>query len=349
MTSDSHESGEQSLSQSLSEIEGLVGSPETWGLGENDSDNPCSISSLTSLERRINESHIFSKNEQVDDLNVLGLRCLSVSYYVALAYDSQRPGKTSLLDKKKMAMVYYDAFLERCLAYEAFEPRIKKMAEACAEEGAVDEDGIQTRHVEVAQTTREEKIEMFKVEQQLKRDMEALEKRMSDVNTDDEKEEMMRPQVLMKLNHHGLQAIRSLRMVRQEVAMLEAAESMPASDREAHDKRMADSQKETRMFMEKLRDAARGLSVQSKREAVRADVFKPSHILPTFSVEEFGEMEIARMRKEQNDALKISAEKKSVENEIEDDEENLAKMRAWDDFRDENPKGWGNSKSRPTG
>ena len=30
-----------------------------------------------------------------------------------------------------------------------------------------------------------------------------------------------------------------------------------------------------------------------------------------------------------------------------EDEEELAKARAWDDFKDDNPAGWGNSKLRP--
>lgn len=30
-----------------------------------------------------------------------------------------------------------------------------------------------------------------------------------------------------------------------------------------------------------------------------------------------------------------------------EDEHELARQRAWDDFKDENPRGWGNSKLRP--
>jgi len=315
-----------SLNHTLSEIEKVV--VVDGRLSGHVSEGPCSLSSLKALEKRIEGLHMFSKNEDVDDLDGVSLRCLNVPYYLALAYDCQGGEGRSLLQKKKMALSYYDAFLERCLEYQVLEPRIQRMVEACLEGEEGEKKG--------GTASREEKIEMFKIEQQLKRDMDMFQKRLGD-DDDDE----ARPLVLMMVNRYALKAVGARSMVCQEVVMLEAAVNMGVSEREAHSRMMSEKRDETAVLMEKLKSAVQGL--ENKRETLRKEVFRPSHILPTYTVEEFGEMELERMKAGEisrpNIAKKLS----------ESGDEDVEKCRAWDDFKDDNPKGWGNSKLRPTG
>lgn len=321
--------------ETLSAVEHLV--LHTHGtLSGQETQGPCSIASLRELERRIENSNMFSKNEHVDDLDALSLRCLNVPYYLALAYDGQVTGeRCSLLANKRMSLAYYDAFLDRCIEYDAFEPRIKRLVEACTN----DEDGEEENRMG-GSISREEKIEMFKAERQLKRDVEVL--RNSKDENDDDRD---RPLALMMVNHCGLKAAGARRMVRQEVAMLDAASAMSQSEQEAHAKMMSEKNEETSILLEKLNDAVRDLHVESKREVLRNGVFKPSHILPTYTVEEFGEMEMVRMKAEQEHISRNRNGKISEDNEIDD----VEKSRAWDDFKDDNPKGWGNSRLKPTG
>jgi len=79
-------------------------------------------------------------------------------------------------------------------------------------------------------------------------------------------------------------------------------------------------------------------------------VFKPYVSLPTITVEQQGAMEFAAARereaKEAEGAAK-RAQREAERNSDEEDEEELAKARVWDDFKDDNPAGWGNSKLRP--
>lgn len=79
-------------------------------------------------------------------------------------------------------------------------------------------------------------------------------------------------------------------------------------------------------------------------------VLRPGHILPTMTVEQQGDIEIAQMREREAAQKEADAAKAVAAAEARSDDEDeaaLAKQRAWDDFSDDNPRGWGNSKLRP--
>ena len=103
-------------------------------------------------------------------------------------------------------------------------------------------------------------------------------------------------------------------------------------------------------------DVALGvLGVMGQRERLRAGVFRPGHSLPTMTVEEFGEQEMRQMRERERAQQQAEAEARyGVEDkggydDGEYDEGAEVKARAWDDWKDDNPKGHGNSAIRPCG
>lgn len=79
-------------------------------------------------------------------------------------------------------------------------------------------------------------------------------------------------------------------------------------------------------------------------------VLRPSHILPTLTVEQQGEVELREAR-ERDAAAKATQQAEAAaaagRRSDDEDEDALAKQRAWDDWADDNPRGWGNSKLRP--
>ncbi|XP_065870852.1 PP2A regulatory subunit TAP46 [Euphorbia lathyris] len=100
----------------------------------------------------------------------------------------------------------------------------------------------------------------------------------------------------------------------------------------------------------------------NERERIAAQVFQPNHRLPTMSIEEAGlkEMEImnnwqestAKMMAEANSAWYKDDDNKLKPGEEEDEDEDDAaveKARAWDDWKDDNPRGAGNKKLTPCG
>ncbi|KAJ4820962.1 PP2A regulatory subunit TAP46 [Rhynchospora pubera] len=95
--------------------------------------------------------------------------------------------------------------------------------------------------------------------------------------------------------------------------------------------------------------------ITSERERIAAQVFQPGYRLPTMSIEEAGlrEMEIMNKWQERNAELMKEATSSwhrdgpRTAEEEEDFEE--AKARAWDDWKDDNPRGAGNKKLTPCG
>lgn len=91
-----------------------------------------------------------------------------------------------------------------------------------------------------------------------------------------------------------LQAAERLGSVQQEVAILRHAAAMPEEERQR--------QREARQaagpppdLLRQLHAAAGSLSSAAvQRQRLTDGVFRPSHVLPTMSVEQFGELEYAR-------------------------------------------------------
>ncbi|CAL0305426.1 unnamed protein product [Lupinus luteus] len=103
-----------------------------------------------------------------------------------------------------------------------------------------------------------------------------------------------------------------------------------------------------------------GGSLTTERERMQAQVFQPGHRMPTMSIEEAGlkEMEIMNKWQERNVRLMEEAnsswhnDNKLRLGEAEEDEDDDAaqdKARAFDDWKDDNPRGAGNSKLTPCG
>lgn len=103
-----------------------------------------------------------------------------------------------------------------------------------------------------------------------------------------------------------------------------------------------------------------GGSLTSERERMAAQVFQPQHRLPTMSIEEAGLKEMEMMNKWQERNAKLMEEANSAwykDNRIpgpnqeddEDDDAAVEKARAWDDWKDDNPRGAGNKKLTPCG
>lgn len=103
-----------------------------------------------------------------------------------------------------------------------------------------------------------------------------------------------------------------------------------------------------------------GGGLTSERERMAAQVFQPGHRMPTMSIEEAGLAEMDMMNKWQERNKKLFEEANSSwhkdnriprpgDEEDEDDDAAQDKARAWDDWKDDNPRGAGNKKLTPCG
>lgn len=85
--------------------------------------------------------------------------------------------------------------------------------------------------------------------------------------------------------------------------------------------------------------------VIDKRKNVKDKMYKPEWNLPTISVEEAGEIEYLQMIEREKKSAEHQKEQKKNSDSDQDDEE-ILKKREWDDWKDENPRGWGNTGSK---
>ncbi|KAL6906060.1 hypothetical protein ACP4OV_003661 [Aristida adscensionis] len=98
-----------------------------------------------------------------------------------------------------------------------------------------------------------------------------------------------------------------------------------------------------------------GGGLTSERERMAAQVFQPGYRLPTMSIEEAGLREMKMMETWQERTAKMiqeanSAWHKDGTRSAQDDEDaEEEKARAWDDWKDDNPRGAGNKKLTPCG
>lgn len=98
-----------------------------------------------------------------------------------------------------------------------------------------------------------------------------------------------------------------------------------------------------------------GGNISTEREQIAAQVFQPSHRLPTMSIEQAGMQEMKIMNKWQEKVAEQLKEANSSwvtdgkRDATSDDESAEEKARAWDDWKDDNPRGAGNKKLTPCG
>ncbi|KAJ0989388.1 hypothetical protein J5N97_007744 [Dioscorea zingiberensis] len=98
-----------------------------------------------------------------------------------------------------------------------------------------------------------------------------------------------------------------------------------------------------------------GGRLTSARERMAAQVFQPGYRLPTMSIEEAGLREMEMMNKWQERNMKLMEEansswhKDGPRTASDDEEAAEEKARAWDDWKDDNPRGAGNKKLTPCG
>lgn len=174
-----------------------------------------------------------------------------------------------------------------------------------------------------------------------------------------ELEDQYRDFVLLHLQYAIFQTMEQLVGIQQEIPMLqqmaerkaaEGSNDSRASDRTAHDARdgKVDSStiwNATGPLMDPQGRPLRPFMITNKRAEMMKGVFRPGHSLPTMSIEEYLDQEMER-----GNFLSGGTEEPKKKEADDNDEEAInaetIKARNWDDFKDDNPKGWGNKGGR---
>ncbi|RHY97385.1 hypothetical protein DYB37_001653 [Aphanomyces astaci] len=269
-------------------------------------------------------SDLYSPNESGHELQTAQLQFLLVDYYLGMLAQKintihvgggENDRSAFVLARLKnltYASALLDAFLDQCVGVE-----LLKRSERAAQLSQLEEG---------RKETREDKIRKWQLAQEADKALQHvlyIRSKAKDKDDDDDLEDIER-ECLYKL---------------VQVAILKSMEDQAAMASESE-------------MLETMEVTHINPKMEMKREVIRGDVFQPGHRLPTMSLEEYADRELddalARQEKEKNAPAGPRRIEQLEEDGDEDDlglvDEATARDRAWDDWKDANPRGIGNKK-----
>lgn len=286
----------------------------------------------------------FSSNESLEDLNTSELKYLSVDYYIAQLYGMLiEPSKENNLKK---SVLLYMSFLKRLNDYSLLDKsettKLNKIKETPFK--IINFTGD-------AMSNREEKIKNYKLEKSLMEQLKLLEKLENNeqeyLNTDEDK---IRDLYFDQLKLLTIRSFNNIRLLTQEIEILQFVPKIKEIKEDRREKK-----KDATEFTDKLEDLSKQKEFLSKdgkilkpftimkREDLKKKVYGTGQYLPTMTVEDYLEQELA------NGGMVSSnpePEESSDEDDYEKNDRDTYKAREWDEFTETHRKGSGNTINR---
>ncbi|KAK3846908.1 MAG: TAP42-like protein [Linnemannia gamsii] len=307
-----------------------------------------SIRGFELSSRMVRQLSLFSENEFMEDISTKDLRFLLTEYYLGeLFLKRVTPSRLADLNTAKE---HLDHFLLQCETHDILTPGDKKYLEQ-----------LTTNAPKDAATRRGEKIARFKREKEMRNQIEGFHKILGTTNSgyegelSSELEDQYRDFVILHLQYAIFQTMEQLVSIQQEIPMLQQMAERKAAQG-SNDGRAADRSKDdtrdgavdqstiwnaTGPLMDPQGRPLRPFMITNKRNEMMKGVFRPGHSLPTMTIEEYLDQEMER-----GNFLSGGTEEPKKKEADDNDEEAVnaetIKARNWDDFKDDNPKGWGN-------
>ncbi|KAF9133342.1 hypothetical protein BGX30_012320 [Mortierella sp. GBA39] len=310
-----------------------------------------SIRGFDLSSRMVRQLSLFSDNEFMEDISTKDLRFLLTEYYLGeLFLKRVTPDRLADLNSGKE---HLDHFLLQCETHDILTPSDKKYLEQ-----------LTTNAPKDAATRRGEKIARFKREKEMRNQIEEFHKILGTTNSgyegelSSELEDQYRDFVLLHLQYAIFQTMEQLVGIQQEIPMLqqmaERRAAQGSNDNRAANRAADDASdgkvdstiwNATGPLMDPQGRPLRPFMITNKRAEMMKGVFRPGHSLPTMSIEEYLDQEMER-----GNFLSGGTEEPKKKEADDNDEDAVnaetIKARNWDDFKDDNPKGWGNKGGR---
>ncbi|KAG0214773.1 hypothetical protein BGX28_001408 [Mortierella sp. GBA30] len=311
-----------------------------------------SINGFEQSASMVRQLSLFSENEFMEDISTRDLRFLLTEYYLGELF-LKKVNQDRLADLAA-AKEHFDHFLLQCETHDILTPSDKKYLEQLTVDTPRD-----------AATRRGEKIARFKREKEMRNQIEEFHKILGTVSSgyegelSSELEDQYRDFVLLHLQYAIFQSMEQLVGIQQEIPMLKQLQERRAaegsndsrvsnrSNEDSRDGRVDDSRiwNATGPLMDPQGRPLRPFVITNKKTEMMKGVFRPGHSLPTMTIEEYIDQEIER-----GNFLSGGTEEPKKKEADDNDEEAVnaetIKARQWDDFKDDNPKGWGNKGGR---
>ena len=316
-------------------------------------------STLERLKKAIERESIFSSNESVDDVDTEDLHLVTVDYYLGHV----------------LLSMPFKAPAERLAALEKSEASMYKFLLDCERYGLVGKEDLESiREMESGSEgdlppgrARERKIGRLRRQQasskkmgELKEELRSvLDQKSSDPARAVREEGLKREVGLLKVESLAREALNEMSTSSREKEMLARMVQMagvanPDQEADMRVRRSVPEEEANRKGLEVTHISKVNGELEMKRETIRANIFKPTVAPPTMTVEEYGEIAykkaMERAEREKNAPKPDRRYKQLVEDGDEDNEELVdiasKKDRDWDDWKEDNPKGWGNKANK---
>jgi len=278
--------------------------------------------------------HLFSSNEDLEDISTKNLRFLLIEFYLGELFlkivDSYR------LRNLKESKNYFISFLNKCEKFNL-----------------INQEDLDSLHREFPldpQATRKEKISRFKREKEVsqrfhelvKKRAEARKKERGSISShheEEEEEEEETRELIRTLIEMSIQkATDSLEMTQKECTMLEQIEKMKIENGGNIPKPTPEPDPFIQTFT---------IPTQlTQRETINSRVFLPGYPTHTLTPEQWADqqMKLGLLPTQTNN--NVSNEKKKEDEDEKENEEATLKSRTWDDWKDENTRGSGNKNDK---
>lgn len=301
---------------------------------------------LATVSKNARTAGVLSGNEEVDEIPTTHLKYLLLPFLTALSHAAWQGEQELRLQHLTTASHHIAVFLSamenaRLLKEEERERLL---------------DGNKTSLTPMQ--ARDEKIQRFKAEKQVEGTLKALVARLGtakDQEDDGDFEDATREATLILLRSAVTRTHDVLNSISKEVELLSWAEAQRAK---GTDPRERAQRARGSPEVSSIPGMPPTFRILSKRELEKEKVFRPSHSLPTYTVEQWGEIQaqiLAEKHAQNIGSNGISARRAEPgesnsshfvddDNDDEDSlEQKTLEQRRWDDWKDDHNKGSGNS------
>ncbi|EMR08963.1 hypothetical protein PNEG_02741 [Pneumocystis murina B123] len=288
---------------------------------------------------------LFSNNEGIDEISTSEIRFFLIDYYIAELLDKNTTSNRSstILSSRNL----FVSFLTLCENYTLLTSSDKALFNYLNSNETYNE-GYINRISNVSR--REEKIQRYKREKELNKNISTFLKNPSKDEND------LRKHFLEVVQLAIFKSLQSIEQLDLELKMIEISkdkdqDSINDYHRTETENNIHSTLKTKNNFqkdnplLDKHGKPLRPFTIIAKREQLKNNVFGPDHNLPTMTIDEY--------LKEEAKKGNILSNKEIPQNKKEIDQDNMEeidiemyKARKWDEFKEENPKGWGNRANR---
>ncbi|KAL1915075.1 uncharacterized protein VTP21DRAFT_7780 [Calcarisporiella thermophila] len=280
---------------------------------------------------------LFSSNESLEDMATSDLKFLLVEAYLGeLILKRTDQDRENILNTAKSK---FEQFLFNCEMYDILTDEDKLTLEKQRASTPSNQASL-----------REQKIARFKREKATKARIDSLQQLLTSSPQEDsqnlDREMVERELVLALLDLFVQKALEEIESIGKEMKMVEEMKHLNLKTDTRVRGQPQDYNDRLEMspsgpLLSKEGKPLRPFVIMSQREQLKQQVFRPGWALPTMTIDEYLEQE------RQRGNIISGGGKEPEKKEIDDNDEEAIdketyKQRSWDDFKDNNPKGWGN-------